>query len=391
MKGYLMSLKDLFQLDPNVVFLNHGSFGATPKEVFAVYQEWQRRLEHQPVKFLGREIQGLLTEARTSLGIYLNADKDDLIFVPNATTGVNIVARSLNLKEGDEVLASDHEYGACNNTWTYLSQRQGFTYKHVAVPLPVKSNEEMHTLLWQGITPKTKVIFLSHITSPTAVTFPVAEICKRAREAGILTVIDGAHAPGQVPLDMQAIDADFYTGNCHKWMCSPKGAGFLYVRREHQPLIEPLVVSWGWSGQNHEKLGSSFLDNYAWQGTQDFSAYLSVFAAIEFQKKYDWDSVRKKCHVLLKECMDKLEKVTGLAPAYISDTFYHQLAITPLPKVTDLTAFKNKLYDDYCIEIPLTEYKDKQFARISVQGYNTLEDLDALVAALDELLYKSVQ
>jgi isopenicillin-N epimerase len=382
-----MSLKELFQLDPNVVFLNHGSFGATPKEVFNVYQEWQKRLEHQPVKFLAREIQSYLAEARASLGDYLNADKDDLTFVTNATTGVNVVARSLNLEEGDEVLASDHEYGACNNTWTYLSQRQGFTYKQVAVPLPIKSNEEMLASLWQGVTPKTKVIFLSHITSPTAVTFPVAEICKRAREAGILTVIDGAHAPGQVPLDMQAMGADFYTGNCHKWMCSPKGAGFLYVRREHQPMIEPLVVSWGWSGQNHEKLGSSFLDNYAWQGTQDFSAYLSVPAAIEFQKKYNWDKVRYDCHVSLKDCLSKLNALTGLEPAYASDSFYHQLAITPLPKIKDLTILKNKLYDDYRIEIPLTEYKGQQFARISVQGYNTKEDLGVLVSALGKMLH----
>jgi isopenicillin-N epimerase len=382
-----MSLKDLFQLDPDIVFLNHGSFGATPKEVFAVYQEWQRRLEHQPVKFLGREIQTFLTEARAVLGNYLNADKDDLTFVTNATTGVNIVARSLKLGEGDEVLASDHEYGACNNTWTYLSQRQGFTYKQVAVPLPIQSNEDILASLWQGVTSKTKVIFLSHITSPTAVTFPVAEICKRAREAGILTVIDGAHAPGQIPLDMQAIDADFYTGNCHKWMCSAKGAGFLYVRREHQKLIEPLVVSWGWSSQNHENLGSSFLDNYAWLGTQDFSAYLSVPAAIEFQKKYKWDKVRQDCHVLLRDCLGKLNKLTGLEPAYASDSLYHQLAITPLPKVTDLTVLKNQLYDDYKIEIPLTEYKGQQFARISVQGYNTADDLDALVSALAKLLY----
>jgi isopenicillin-N epimerase len=383
-----MSLKDLFQLDPNVIFLNHGSFGATPKEVFAVYQDWQRKLEHQPVKFLGREIQGYLTEAKESLGSYLNADKDDLIFVPNATFGVNVVARSLKLKEGDEVLASDHEYGACNNTWTYLSQRQGFSYRYVTLPLPVKSNEEMLEQFWQAVTPKTKVIFLSHITSPTAVTFPIAEICKRARQAGILTVIDGAHAPGQLPLDMQAIDADFYTGNCHKWMCSPKGAGFLYVRREHQALIEPLVLSWGWSAKPQDSLGSAFLDNYAWHGTQDFSAYLSVPAAIEFQQKYDWAKVREQCHEVLKDGLEKLNELTGLGPAYTSDALYQQLAITPLPKIADLNTFKNKLYDDYRIEIPMTEYKDKQFVRISVQGYNTTEDLDALVSALSEMLYK---
>jgi isopenicillin-N epimerase len=381
-----MLLRELFQLDPKVAFLNHGSFGATPKEVFEVYQGWQRKLEHQPVKFLGREIQGLLSEARKSLGAYLNADKDDLIFVPNATTGVNIVARSLNLKAGDEVLASDHEYGACNNTWTYLSQRQGFTYRHVAIPLPVRSNEEMLEQFWQAVTPQTKVIFLSHITSPTAVTFPVAEICKRARRAGILTVIDGAHAPGQVPLDMQAIDADFYTGNCHKWMCSPKGAGFLYVQRQHQAMIEPLVVSWGWSAKSQDSLGSAFLDNYAWHGTQDFSAYLSVPAAIKFQHKYNWEKVREQCHEILRRGLEQLQTLTGLEPAYADDTLYHQLVIVPLPKIADLAAFKNKLYDDYLVEIPLTEYKDQQFARISVQGYNTKEDINRLITALKGML-----
>jgi isopenicillin-N epimerase len=377
-----MSLRELFQLDPEVAFLNHGSFGATPNEVFNVYREWQDRLERQPVKFLGREIQGYLTEARASLGAYLNADKDDVIFVPNATTGVNIVARSLNLKAGDEVLASDHEYGACNNTWTYLSQRQGFTYKQVSIPLPIRSNEEMLAAFWQAVTPKTKVIFLSHITSPTAVTFPLAEICKRARGAGILTVIDGAHAPGQIPLDMQAIDADFYTGNCHKWMCSPKGAGFLYVQRQRQAVIEPLVVSWGWSAKPQDSLGSAFLDNYAWHGTQDFSAYLSVPAAIEFHKKYDWPKVREQCHELLKDGLEQLQELTGLEPAYGSHELYHQLAISPLPKIADPNAFKNKLYEDYLVEIPLTEYKDQPFVRISVQGYNTEEDIDRLVAAL---------
>lgn len=381
-----MSLRELFQLDPDVAFLNHGSFGATPKEVFAIYQEWQRRLEHQPVKFLGREIQGLLAEARQSLGSYLNADKDDLIFVPNATTGVNIVARSLNLKAGDEVLASDHEYGACNNTWTYLSQRQGFTYKYVAVPLPIKSNEEMLETFWQAVTPKTKVIFLSHLTSPTAVTFPIEAICKRARQAGILTLIDGAHAPGQIPLDMQAIDADFYTGNCHKWMCSPKGAGFLYVQRQHQASIEPLVVSWGWSAKPQESLGSVFLDNYAWHGTQDFSAYLSVSAAIEFQQKYDWAKVSVQCHEMLKCGLEQLQTLTELEPAYASDDLYQQLAISPLPKIADLTAFKNKLYDDYLVEVPMTEYKEQQFVRISVQGYNTKEDINRLIAGLKEMV-----
>jgi isopenicillin-N epimerase len=218
------NLRAFFQLDPDVVFLNHGSFGATPLPVFAVYQEWQRRLERQPVLFLGRELGDYLQAAREVFGRYVNSSAADLVFVPNATYGVNVVARSLDLGPGDEVLTTNHEYGACNNIWGFLSRKQGFSYVEQPIPLPVKSDEEIVEQFWRGVTPYTKVIFMSHITSPTAVTFPIAAICQRAREAGILTVIDGAHAPGQLPLDMAAIGADFYTGNAHKWLCSPKGA-----------------------------------------------------------------------------------------------------------------------------------------------------------------------
>jgi isopenicillin-N epimerase len=169
-------------------------------------------------------------------------------------------------------------------------------------------------------------------------------------------------------------------------MCSPKGAGFLYVQRQHQAMIEPLVVSWGWSAKPQDSLGSAFLDNYAWHGTQDFSAYLSVPAAIEFQQKYDWDKVREECHQLLRCGLERLRNLTGLEPAYTSDEFYHQLAIAPLPNAADLTSLKNRLYDEFLVEVPLTEYKEKQFVRISVQGYNSSEDIDRLVKALNVIL-----
>lgn len=210
-------MKTQFLLDPDVVFLNHGSFGATPRPVFKAYQQWQLHMERQPVQFFITEIADHFANARQSLAAFLQAGSNDLVFVPNATFGVNIVARSLLLGPGDEVLTTNHEYGACENVWRFLSQKQGFSYRQQSIPLPLPNDEAIVDLLWQGVTEKTKVIFLSHITSSTAVRFPVQEICQRAREAGILTVVDGAHAPGQIPLNLTQIGADFYTGNCHKW------------------------------------------------------------------------------------------------------------------------------------------------------------------------------
>jgi isopenicillin-N epimerase len=378
-----MNLKDLFMLDSKVIFLNHGSFGATPKEVFETYQEWQRKLERQPVKFLGREHSGYLKEARDALGNYLNVSGDDLAYVPNTTFGVNVVARSLKLASGDEVLSTNHEYGACENVWEYLSQRQGFSYKKQPVMLPATSPEEIVKQIWQGVTAKTKVLYLSHITSPTALTFPVNELCARAKAAGIITVIDGAHAPGQIPLDLSNMDVDFYTGNCHKWLCSAKGAGFLYVRKELQQHIEPVLIGWGL--HREPSLGSTFLDYYDWLGTNDYANYLSVPAAIEFQKNHDWDKVRKNCHQLLKQTLERINQHTGCQSIYGDDGLYSQMAIVELPGVTDATKFKDKLYDDYTIEIPLTQHGDKTFARISVQGYTQQSDLEALIAALRKL------
>lgn len=379
-----MNFKDLFMLDPEVIFLNHGSFGATPKEVFEVYQDWQRKLEHQPVKFLGREISGHLKNARDALGQYLNVQGDDLAYVPNATFGVNVVARSLKLGPGDEVLSSNHEYGACENVWEYLSQRQGFSYKKQAIDLPAPSPQELLEQIWQGVTSQTKVLYLSHITSPTALIFPVEELCTRARAAGIITVIDGAHAPGQISLDLSAMNVDFYTGNCHKWLCSAKGAGFLYVRKELQQHIEPVLIGWGL--HRNPSLGSKFLDYYDWLGTNDYASYLSVPAAIDFQQKHNWPEVRKKCHQLLKDTLQHINQATDHIPTYGDESLYSQMAIVELPGVKDATAFKDRLYDDYHIEIPLTQHGGKTFARISVQAYTSEQDLQALEKALSNML-----
>lgn len=380
-------LKDLFLLDPQVVYLNHGSFGACPRPVFETYQAWQRKLEQQPVQFLGVEFNRYLRESRQALAEYLHAFVEDLVYVPNATHGVNIIARCLDLQPGDEILATDQEYGACDLTWKFICQEKGAAYRRQPITFPVTSEEQVVDQIWQGTTPRTRAIFLSHITSPTALTLPVGQICERARAAGILTVIDGAHAPGQIELDLPALQADFYTGNCHKWMMSPKGAGFLYARPEVQQSIKPLIVSWGYESNFNPPHESAFIDFLQWSGTRDPSAALSVPAAIAFMREYHWEDVRIKCHQLLHDALERICDLTGLSPLYPLDSnFYHQMGTFPIPKMRDMKGLKNKLYEEYNIEIPCIDWNGQHYIRLSIQGYNSQADIDLLVHALEKLI-----
>lgn len=381
------NVKSLFQLDPTIHFLNHGSFGACPIPVFEAYQAWQRRLEKQPVLFLGRKMMALDREARQPLGVYLNTHPDNLVFVTNATHGVNIIARSLALAPGDEILTSDHEYGACDYTWEFICSKTGASYVHQPIPLPAHSSEQMVEQFWQGVTPKTRLIYLSHITSPTALRLPIEAICQQARQANILTLIDGAHAPGQIPLDLDALGADWYTGNLHKWALSPKGAGFLYARPEVQHLVEPLVVSWGYHAAPEASTGSRFQDLLGWTGTRDPAASLSVPAALQFMEEHRWELVRQDCHILLRQAIEKLCELVQMAPLYpLEADLYFQMGIAPLPPGTDLALLKRRLYDEYRVEVPLIDWNSQKFVRISVQGYNTQADLDALTKGLRALL-----
>jgi len=380
----MSNLKAHFMLDPDVIFLNHGSFGSTPKPVFDVYQNWQRELERQPVEFLDRRFAERMVESRTVLAGYLGTRQDNLVYVTNTTMGVNIVARSLNLISRDEILTTDHEYGACDRTWRFLSQKRGFSYKRQSIPIPIDTVDEYVEQLWEGVTEQTKVIFLSHITSPTATIFPVAEVCRRAREQDILTIVDGAHAPGQIPLNLQEVGADFYTGNLHKWLCTPKGAGFLYVRPEVQYMVEPLVISWGWES---EKPGQSkFIDYLEWQGTRDIAAFLSVPAAIRFQEEHDWNQVRVDSHTLAVQAEKRIRELNDLPSLYSKDAWFAQMVAAELPIETDIVTLKSRLYDDYRIEIPLMEWNGKKLIRVSVQGYNTQNDIDCLIEALETTL-----
>ena len=382
----MSSLKEHFHLDPTIHFLNHGSFGATPRPVFEAYQEWQLRLERQPVLFLGRELSGLLQESRQALGDYLNSSADDLIYIPNATHGVNIAARSLDLKLGDEILTTDHEYGACDYTWDFVCTKTGAKYIHQSIPLPVGTEDEIVEQFWKCVTSQTKAIYLSHISSSTALRFPVEKICQRARSAGILSIIDAAHSPGQIPVDLQLMGADIVFGNCHKWMLAPKGSAFLYVRSEIQDLINPLVVSWGMNPTPEIATGSRFVDILQWTGTKDPAAALTVPTAIQFMKDHNWENVRYQCHALLRQAIERICDLTELPPLYPLDSdFYSQMGIAPLPK-SDLAILKSRLYDEYQIEVPLSQWQDRQFVRISIQGYNTQGDVDALVDSLKVLL-----
>jgi isopenicillin-N epimerase len=298
------------------------------------------------------------------------------------------------LQPGGEILTSDHEYGACDRTWTFVCRKSGAVYRHQAVGYPAGSAEEIAEQIWQGVNERTRLIFLSHITSPTALTLPVAEICARARQAGILTLIDGAHAPGQIDLDLQAVGADFYTGNCHKWMMAPKGAAFLYARREVQEMVEPLVVSWGWEPDANlpgslklpGSLLARFIEEQEWRGTDDPSACLAVPAAIDFMHRHDWVSLRPACHALVRQAISRIQELTGLPCAYQYERSYHMMAIAELPPQPDLPAFKTCLYEEYRVEAPCIEWNGRHFIRISVQGYNDQRDIDCLIDALRQML-----
>ena len=342
------------------MFLNHGSFGACPKQIFERQRHWQLEMERSPVAFLGRRSAELLWQARVALGDAMGARGDDLVFVPNSTTGVNIVAQSLPLQPGDEVLSTDLEYGACDAAWGHACAKRGASYRRVEIALPFERDGVVDRLM-HAVGPRTRLIYVSHVTSTTALILPVAQLCAAARQRGILTLIDGAHAPGQIAVDLDAVGADFYVGNCHKWLCAPKGSGFLHARPEHHEMLDAPVISWGYAVGTG---GHAGLDAYLgktlferrmqWQGTRDISPWLTVPEALRFQESLDWPVVRRRCHELAAHALEVLTRRHGLA-SVATDEDWAQMVAIPVPQ-QDPQTLRQRLFEESRIEIAVTTH-----------------------------------
>jgi isopenicillin-N epimerase len=365
-------LRREFLLDPGVAFLNHGSFGSCARPVFERYQAWQRELEREPIDFIDRRLPALLDAARATLAEYVGCPAEDLAFVQNATTGVNLVARSLALDPGDEVLATDLEYGACDLAWEWVCRRADARYVRAPIQLPLSGPSDVVDALFAHASQRTRAVFVSHVASTTGLVLPVEEIVARARELGLVTTIDGAHAPAQVSLDLAALGADFYSGNAHKWLGAPKGAGFLHVQPEHRNRIDGAIVSWGY------REGTSFCERMEMQGTRDFAAWLTVPDAIRFQAERDWDAVRDRSRRLTREARGDLCDLLGTQPL-APDSMLAQMAAVRLPRPAP--ELSERLFTRHRVEIPVGGTKD-DVLRLSVAAYTTRDEIDRLLAAL---------
>ena len=388
-------LSSLWTLDPDVAFLNHGSFGACPAEVLEAQCALRARMEREPVRFLSRDLDGLLEGARSALGAFVGADPDDLAFVPNATSGVNTVLRSLLFSEGDEVIVTDHGYNACRNALDFVAARTGVRVVVVRVPFPLQGAAQVTEAVLGAATERTRLALLDHVTSPTGLVFPIARIVAALEERGIDTLVDGAHAPGMVPLDLRALGAAYYTGNAHKWLCAPKGSAFLWVRRDRQSRIHPLTVSHGFNAVRADR--SRFRLEFDWTGTIDPTPALCITAALRFMQARlpgGWPAVMERNRALALEARRRLATALGVRPPG-PDDMIGALAAIPLPDVREGTPFsraddalQRALRERFSIEVPVPMWPapPRRLVRVSAQLYNTLEHYDRLAGALVTLL-----
>ena len=370
--------RELFMLDPEVTHLNHGSFGAVPGPVFERQHELRRELELEPVLFLARRLPARLARVRQSIARYVGAATgDDLGLVPNVTTGLNAVARSIELRRGDEILLTDHEYGAKRILWDEVAERAGATVVVAALPRPAFGEDELFDTVAAQFTARTRVLFVSHITSLSALVLPVARLSALARERGVVSIIDGAHGPGQVDLDLPSIGCDIYAGNLHKWVCAPRGSAFVWATAEAQSWIRGPVVSWDWSWSGPD----AFQGRFGWSGTTDPTALLSVPAAFRFQREHGWRQARRRCTRLAVATMDALEAEVGAIPLAAVGVRAPQMASFSIP-CSDPARIQRYLWQRHRIEIPGETLYDLSLLRVSVQAYTRESDCDRLVEAL---------
>ncbi len=378
-----------WSLDPTIEFLNHGSFGACPVPVMALQQDLRQRIERQPLQFFGRDLEALLDQARIELAAFVGADADDIAFVPNATTGINTVLRSLRFQPGDELLTTNQEYNACRNALNFVAERSGAKIVVAEVPYPIESSQQAIEPILQAITSKTRLALLDHVTSQTGLVFPIAEIIHALTERNIDTLIDGAHAPGMVAIDLAAIGATYYTGNCHKWLCAPKGAAFLHVRRDKQSEIHPLTISHGANSPRHDR--SRFRLEFDWTGTDDPTAYLCVPEAIRFMGSRlpgGWSELmehNRQTAIAARNILCRILKVAPPSP----DEMVGSLATVPLSDGSYM-GLQDALLEKFRIEVPIVPYPaaPKRLVRISAQLYNTLDQYERLGRAIVKLAAK---
>ncbi|MEA2675969.1 MAG: isopenicillin-N epimerase [Chloroflexota bacterium] len=400
-------LKRHWALEPEVTYLNHGAFGACPWPVLRAQDEWRTRMERQPVRFHDVELEGHLAHSRERLGEFLHAQPSDLAFVPNATTGVNTVLASLEFRPGDEILGTDHEYNACLNAARRVAARAGAKFVVAELPFPTASPDEMADALLARVTPNTRLVLISHVTSPTGIRLPVEGLVPELAARGIDTLVDGAHAPGMLPLHLDALGAAYYTGNCHKWLCAPKGAGFLHVRRDRQALIHPLVTSHGANSSRSDE--SLFRLEFDWTGTADPTAYLSIAAALDFIDGLlpgGWPDVMRHNHELVVAGRQKLLDTIGGRPLAPTEMLGSLAAIelpdsvepSPVAPATDADQhatypndpLRDALSDEDLIEVPVFTWPHtpadtaprRRLLRISAQLYNEPADYDRLASVL---------
>lgn len=377
-------------LDPAVTFLNHGSFGACPLPVLRSQQELRQRLERQPLQFFSRDFEALLDQARSSLANFVGAAAEDLVFVPNATTGVNAVLRSLTFRPDDELLTTSQEYNACRNALDFVAARSGAKVVVATVPYPIASPTQVIESVLAAVSDRTRLVLLDHVVSQTGLIFPIAALIEALSAQGIEVLIDGAHAPGMLPLNLRELDATYYTGNCHKWLCAPKGAAFLYVQRDQQAKIRPLTISHGANSPRQDR--SRFQLEFDWMGTDDPTAYLCVPAAIQFMESLlpgGWAELMAQNRAKAIAARQQLCELLNVSPP-CPETMVGSLATVPLPD-GDYCELQNLLIDKFKIEVPIVPFPHapQRLVRISAQIYNTAQQYDYLGRSLLTLLQQA--
>ena len=394
-------LAALWPLDRGVAFLNHGSFGACPTEILRHQAALRAEMETEPVRFLGRELDGRLDAAREALAAFVGADPGDLAFITNATGGVNAVLRSLTLSAGDDLLTTDHAYAACRNTLDYVAGRCGARVNVAVVPFPVSSDEAVVDAVLAKVTPRTRLALLDHITSPTGLILPIERLVAELARRGVETLVDGAHAPGMVALDLRALGATYYSANCHKWVCAPKGSAFLWVRRDRQADIHPLTISHGATAVRPGR--SRFRLEFDWTGTQDPTAWLTVPKAIDYMGGLvsgGWPALMARNHALALAARELLCVAAGTPPT-CPDQMIGSLASVILPDSPTMETgwrvrdpLQGRLFDRWRIEVPIMRWPaaPQRLLRISAQLYNSPEQYSRLAQALrDELATERVR